>query len=115
MDTGWVNALDACASAGIIEYDAPADILGQKPRYVGSPKMNEIPTKILTEDIKIKTSPDKDEFQSHGDNLVQNPKWKKVLFGILVVGSVVGTTLFALFKMGKIKLPKFLKKIMKKP
>jgi hypothetical protein len=110
MDTGWVNALDACATAGILEYDAPADILGQKPRYVGSPRESEIPTKLLVDDVKIKSSPDKDEFQLQDETLVQNPKWKKVLFGILTVGAIVGTTLFALFKKGKIKLPKFFRK-----
>jgi hypothetical protein len=110
MDTGWVNALDACAAAGIIEYDAPADILGQKPRYVGSPKASEIPTKLLTDDVKIKTSPETDEFQTQDSTLVKNPKWKKVLFGVLALGAIVGTTLTILFKKGKIKLPKWLKK-----
>jgi hypothetical protein len=110
MDTGWVNALDACAAAGIINYDAPADILGQKPRYVGSPNANEIPTKILTDNIKIKTSPATDEFQTQDENLVQNPKWKKVLFGVLALGGILATTLTILVKKGKIKLPKFGKK-----
>ena len=39
---------------------------------------------LLPEGTKIKPLPKEDEFQHSDGNLVQNPKWKKVLAGIVV-------------------------------
>lgn len=102
MSLDWVYPLDMCASAGILDYDAPASLLEQNPRYVGSPKFEEIPTELLEKDIKIKQPPVNDEF-NNSNSLVQNPSWKKWLFGGLAIGAL-GAGIFALSK-GKIKLP----------
>lgn len=103
MSLDWVFPLDMCASSGILDYDAPAAILEQNPRYVGCPKFKEIPTDLLTEDIKIKQSPEADEFINPDKGLVENPSWKKWLFCGLAVAAL-GVGIFSLRK-GKIKLP----------
>lgn len=107
MSIDWVYALDACASSGVLDYDAAADILGQPPRYVGHPKYNDLPTintALLPEGTKIKGSPQNDEF-NNSSQLVQNPSWKKWLFGGLSLAAIGGTVLAVLCKKGKIKLP----------
>ena len=43
MSSNWVNALDACAAAGVIDYDAPSFILGKQPRYAGHPEFEKLP------------------------------------------------------------------------
>lgn len=108
MSSNWVNALDACASAGIIDYDAPADILGQDARYIGHPKFTELPTvdlALLPEGTKMKGQPTKDEFNTSGD-LVQNPSWKKWAFGGIMAAATIGGVVALLASKGKIKLPK---------
>lgn len=93
MSMNWVNALDACASGGVINYDAAADIVGAPSRFFGNPNMEQI--NMLPDFTKIKDQPQQDTFdKSSGIN--QNPTWKKVLFGILVAGGAV-----ALLFLGK--------------
>ena len=85
MALDWISALDACAANGILNYDAPADILGQTPRYVGHPNfenMQMAPTAFLPEGTKLPEMPKTDEFVPQSNNLVENPSWKKWLFGI---------------------------------
>lgn len=101
MNSDWVYPLDMCASAGILDYDAAADITGQPARYVGNPKFEDIPT-LLPEGTKLKDQPKTDEF-GNPSNVIQNPGWKKWLFGaIAAVG--IGALAFAGFK-GKLKIP----------
>lgn len=37
MTYNWAANLDMLAQNGVLDYDAPSYITGQKPRYVGSP------------------------------------------------------------------------------
>lgn len=83
----WINDLDALASAGVIGFDAPAYITGRQPRYYGNPSLETIPDKLP----QIKEQPQKDEFKFN--NEVNNPWWKKVLFGtFFVTGLVFGAS-----------------------
>ena len=108
MALDWISALDACAANGILNYDAPADILGQTPRYVGHPNfenMQMAPTAFLPEGTKLPDAPKTDEFVSNNNNLVENPSWKKWLFGIGATVAVGGAILTRLISKGKIKIP----------
>lgn len=90
----WINDLDALASAGVINFDAPAYIKGTQPRYYGNPAFET----IVPELPQAKTQPVKDEFKK-SENPVQNPKWKKVLFGVLLTAG----TIFAASKLKPVK------------
>lgn len=91
----WINDLDMCASAGVIEFDAPAFVKGTKPRYYGHPEFETIPGELPP----MKKQPQKDEFKPSGDPAFNNPKWKKWLFGALAVGAVA----FGIYKFPAIK------------
>lgn len=110
MSENWAFHLDNLASAGIIDFDAPAYLLDQQARYVGHPKFeNDLP-QLLPDNIKLKDAPKTDEFNStNNTNLVQPPKWKKWLFGGIVAAGI-GALVFAGFK-GKLKMPKNLSKL----
>lgn len=115
MDSNWVNSLDMLAAGGVIDFDAPAYLLDQSPRYVGNPKVESLPLEnpsLLPDGVKLKDVPSIDEYNGKG-NVVDNPTWKKVLFGALVIGGVA-LGLGMLMKHGKIKMPAFFSK-MKKP
>ena len=105
----WVMALDNLAASGVIDYDAPAFILGQQPRYIGHPDLASLSVQnpAYLQGTKIK-SLQADSFQNN-NNLVQNPKWKKILFAGVAVGGtlLIAASLISLKR--KIKLPKFLK------
>ncbi|MDY6310594.1 MAG: hypothetical protein SPL73_08730 [Cyanobacteriota bacterium] len=104
----WVNALDWCAASGVIDYDAPAFILGQNPRYVGHPVPEQIPMhniSLLPPNIKLKDVPDTDTFENSDGKLVHNPLWKKILFGAIAVAGVIGGGI-GLSKLKKVKMPK---------
>lgn len=109
MAIDWVYALDMCASNGILDYDAAADILGEKPRYIGPPDMLNVPplkAALLPPETKLPDMPKTDEFVPQQDSLVvENPKWKKWLFGIGATVAVGGAILATLVSKGKIKLP----------
>ena len=92
----WINDLDACASAGIISFDAPAYVKGVQPRYVGNPDFAQIP-----DYLPAAPQPQKDEFTKTTDPH-HNPKWKKALFGTVVVGALAAG-IYAISK-GKINL-----------
>jgi len=104
MDSNWVTHLDALAAGGVIDFDAPAFLLDQNPRYIGHPDMERLPMQTpmyLPEGIKLKDVPDTDILEkSENKNLVNNPTWKKVLFGgLLTLGGLFGG--FKLFKLFK--------------
>lgn len=113
MTLDWISALDACAANGILDYDAPADILGQDPRYVGHPDFNKIPMvpTLLPEGTKLPDMPKTDEFVPQNGNLVENPTWKKWLFGIGATVAAGGAILAALISKGKIKIPASVKNL----
>ena len=91
----WISDLDACASAGIIEFDAPAYIKGTQPRYFGNPPLETIPGELPP----IKQQPKKDEFKPSNDTLQNNPSWKKWLFSALIAtGAVLGLKRLGAFK-----------------
>lgn len=98
MDLNWVNTLDMLAAGGVIDFDAPAYLLDQKPRYVGHPDLEQLPLSnpmYLPEGTKLKDIPDKDLFEKSKDgSLIDNPTWKKVLFGAV---AIVGTVAAAIF------------------
>lgn len=112
----WVDDLDACSAAGVINFDAPSFIRGSQPRYVGNPDLENISNQVPN----MKPQPQKDEFKKADAH--NNPSWKKWAFGIFA-----GTmTVFAGYKMrntkliknliGNIKnLPNKIKHIFKKP
>ncbi len=109
MSSNWVNALDACAAAGIIDYDAPAFITGRVPRYFGHPQMEQLPLRndfLLPPGIKLKDVPALDTYTNPEDKpLIQNPTWKKVLFGAVAIAGVVAACI-GLSKLKNISLPK---------
>lgn len=37
--SNWATNLDMLAQEGVISFDAPSFVMGQKPRYVGNPKL----------------------------------------------------------------------------
>lgn len=87
MTSNWINALDFCAMGGVLDYDAAADLLDQPQRFVGHPKICDIPAieqpLLLPPNTKLKGQLTKDSYGS----IVENPSWKKWLMGgILVVG-----------------------------
>lgn len=84
----WVNDLDALASAGVIDFDAPAFIRGTPPRYYGNPALQTIPGNLP----QIQSQPVNDEFKS-SSTPVYNPFWKKALFtGIAAAGLIFGAS-----------------------
>ena len=91
----WINDLDACASAGIISFDAPAYVRGVQPRYVGNPNFAQLP-----DYLPQAPQPVKDEFTKSTDPH-HNPKWKKALFGTIIAGGLAAG-IYAISK-GKLK------------
>ena len=111
--SNWVTSLDNLAASGVIDFDAPAFLLGQNPRYVGNPDLGRLPLDdpaYQAHGVTMKNTPNADSFDnSDGKNLVQNPTWKKLLFAAVAIG---GTALVAASIIsGKGKLNKLLKKI----
>ena len=86
MSLNWVNALDACAAAGVLDYDASADLMDAPARFVGRPTPEQI--SLLPNGTKMKKQPKKDTFEQ-SSNINRNPRWKKILFGILLAGGTV--------------------------
>ena len=116
MSADWVYALDMCAANGIIDYDAASDILGETPRYVGHPDINTVPTihsALLPSGTKLPDMPKSDEFvkPKKNDSLVENPSWKKWLFGIGTAVTIGGLIVGSLIKKGKIKIPQNIKNL----
>ena len=37
MTTNWAYNLDMLAQNNVLDFDAPAFVMGQNPRYIGSP------------------------------------------------------------------------------
>ena len=90
----WVTAMDMCAAAGIVNYDAPAAILGQNPRYIGHPGFDNLPSL---------NGPIPKEFDTYNGNIVRPKSWKKKVFNTLLgIGAALGTV--ALIQKGKLNV-----------
>lgn len=106
MSVNWANNLDMLAQNGVLDFDAPAFIMDQSPRYVGRP---DCPTPFMGPAPKIPAfnQPQTDEFQPNSGqdkNIVKNPSWKKWLFGGLALGALaLGAWKFGPKAVSKIK------------
>lgn len=106
MSENWAFDLDMLAQNNVINFDAPAYIRGQAPRYVGSP--DTLPPDFIP---NMQKQPKKDEFikPSGETNSVKNPSWKKWLFGALALGGIafggwkLAPKLFKKFNLSKVK------------
>lgn len=104
MSANWATNLDMLAQEGIINFDAPAFVMGQAPRYVGKPQVvppfvGQVPNAPLIN----QPQPAVDEFKplNNNKNYVKNPAWKKILFGAVALGAVI----FGGFKFKKTLVP----------
>jgi hypothetical protein len=98
MSANWAYNLDMLAQNGVIDYDAPSFIMGQTPRYVGSPLPQTSPY-IEVPNAPALKQPEIDEFkqekqkvpqkQENDRSIVKNPSWKKWVFGALALGTVI--------------------------
>ena len=79
----WINDLDALASAGVLNFDAPAYIRGTQPRYYGNPAFETIP-----ENLPKPEQPKADVFDK-SPTPVKNPSWKKWLLGLMATGCII--------------------------
>ena len=111
--SNWVTSLDNLAASGVIDFDAPAFLLGQTPRYVGSPDLDRLPLSnpaYQPHGVKMKNTPNVDSYDNSDDkNLVQNPTWKKLLFGGVAIGGALLIAASMLSARGKLKLPSKIK------
>ena len=120
MAIGWANNLDLLAQSGVLDFDAPAYVLGQPPRYVGNPG----PVTPLVDNpprVPGFEQPKVDEFKpSKNNNLVKTPAWKKWLFGLVAAGALIFTgfkfksTIVPFFKNAPEKVGNFFSKGWKK-
>ena len=106
----WINDLDACASAGIINFDGPSFITGAQPRYFGNPQFETLPDELMPQ---MRQQPQKDIY-TYSKKPQKYPTWKKVLFGALALGGfVLGAKNFKAIKgfLGKLSPKKLVSKI----
>lgn len=94
MTYNWATNLDMLAQNGVLDYDAPSYITGQKPRYVGSPSVIPSPYAGPASNPKIPylREPDVDEFlheKPDKKDIVANPSWKKWTFGLVAAGALI--------------------------
>ena len=94
IDTGRCNSMgygvntivNDLVNYGIVDFNTGMYVMGQTPviddHHHGS-QLHDAP--------KLKPQPDKDEVIKENDSLtvVSNPKWKKVLFGVLAAAGLV--------------------------
>ena len=104
MSSNWAYNLDMLAQNGVIDFDGAAYISGQAPRYVGRPMTPPSPYVGQIPQAPVLKQPEIDEFkpqktkipeeEKRDDNLINNPSWKKWVFGALALGGLI----FAGFK-----------------
>lgn len=106
MNSDWVMALDNLAASGVIDYDAPAFLLGKKARYVGNPQYETVPMLPpvhLLPDVKMKDVPPADTYDRPEDKPITEPaSWKKWLMGGIIAALAVAGALKLLVYTGKI-------------
>jgi hypothetical protein len=98
MSANWAYNLDMLAQNGVLDYDAPSFIMGQTPRYVGSPSPRTSPY-IEVPNAPALKQPEIDEFKQEKQkvpqnkendrSIVKNPSWKKWVFGALALGTII--------------------------
>lgn len=90
MAENWAFDLDMLAQNKVLDFDAPAYIRDQKPRYVGSPDYMPSPFGVQQLDTSNLEQPQNDEFKPQENNkeLAKNPAWKKFLFSGLALGGL---------------------------
>jgi hypothetical protein len=113
MSSNWIFPLEMCASGGVLDYDAAADLMDMPQRFVGHPKIADIPAisqpLLLPPNTKIKGELGAD---CYGDSELfeKNPTWKKWLFGGLVALGVLALVFRKrLPKLSGLKKPDFSK------
>ena len=89
----WADSLDMLAQNGILDYDAPAFVTGQNPRYVGSP--DKIPSPFVggVPNAPALKQPQTDSYSPNKENIVHPSSWKKWAFASLALG-IVGIGIF---------------------
>ena len=91
--SNWAYNLDMLAQNGVLDFDGASYIMGQNPRYVGSPLQPPSPYVGQVPNAPAINNPPKvDEFkptQTDNKNPVKNPPWKKILFAAVSVGALV--------------------------
>ena len=85
LSQNLVHSLDMAAAHGILDYDGAAFITGTKPRYMGSPEFT-LATPQLTGTNLQQAQKDEVIRQQSEEHTFKNPLWKKLLFGVIVVG-----------------------------
>lgn len=96
MSDNWANNLDMLAQNSILDFDAPAFITGQAPRYVGTPFAPPSPYMgPPLPNAPLMKQPEVDEFTQEktkavskkdgNKNYAKNPLWKKLLFGTVAL------------------------------
>lgn len=109
MDSSWIIPLDACAAGGVLDYDAAAYLIDQPARFVGHPQLESLPSTqtplLLPPNTKIKGELQEDCFGAPS-SLINNPSWKKWLFGGLIAGGIGLLTFKKFGKLGNIFKPK---------
>ena len=113
MSSNWIFPLEMCASGGVLDYDAAADILDMPQRFVGHPQIGELPAVnrplLMPPNPKIKGELYEDCFGSPA-SMEKNPSWKKWLFGGLVALGVLALVFRKkLPKLSELKKPDFSK------
>lgn len=99
MSSNWASGLDMLAQNGVLDFDAPAFIMDQAPRYIGSPSGPVSPYIGTLPNAPALTQPKVDEFKQEktklppsndgkDTNFVKNPPWKKLLFGALALATL---------------------------
>ena len=81
MSSNWVSNLDMLAAGGVIDFDAAAYLLDQPARFVGNPRLENLPLEnpsLLPEGTKLKDLPKTDEFNNSGKKVTENPSWEKM-------------------------------------
>ena len=104
MGSNWAANLDMLAQEGIINFDGPAYVMGQNPRYVGNPNAMQPFAGPVPEAPLISNQPGTDEFKpsdANNKNYVKNPAWKKLLFGAVALGTLI----FGGYKFKKTLVP----------
>ena len=100
MSANWAYNLDMLAQNGVIDFDGASFVTGQAPRYVGRPSMPPSPyVGPPYPSAPALNQPEVDEFKKeknklpkadkNDNDLIQNPSWKKWLFGAIAISGVI--------------------------
>lgn len=98
MSSNWAYNLDMLAQNGVIDFDGASFVTGQKPRYVGRPSMppspyvGNVPPAPALNQLEIdefkQEKPKLPQKETADNDIVNNPSWKKWVFGALALGGL---------------------------